>query len=129
MIFTKRNYEEAIENLKAGMEQLEPDGRNCTVCGDNGHQAFECGHNPLFAILMCKQIAEQSENLHQTLHSLSGWDFAFGEQLGPAKAVMPGDSELVKRPCEDCGGRGFGNDGVCPHCMGLGTRYSVEPVK
>lgn len=128
MRFTKRNYEEAIENLKAAMEQLEPDGRNCAICGDSGHQAFECGHNPLFAVRMCQQIAEQAEELHQTLHSLAGWNQAFGEQLGPKKVTMPGDSELVSRECEDCGGRGYGTNGVCPHCMGLGKRYSVEPV-
>lgn len=128
MRFTKRNYEEAIANLQAAMEQLEPDGGNCAVCGDGGHQAFECGHNPLFAVLMCQQIAQQSEALHQTLHSLAGWDFAFGEQLGPRKAIMPGDSELVGRPCEDCNGVGFGRWGTCSHCMGLGKRFSVEPV-
>ena len=33
--------------LKLGMEQLEPDGRCCAICGDNDHQAFECAFNPL----------------------------------------------------------------------------------
>ena len=25
--------------------QTKPDGKNCTICGDNGHQAFECDQN------------------------------------------------------------------------------------
>ncbi len=29
------------------MSQLEPDGDNCHVCHDSGHQAWECHHNPL----------------------------------------------------------------------------------
>lgn len=26
--------------------QMKPDGNNCAVCGDIGHQAFECRFNP-----------------------------------------------------------------------------------
>lgn len=44
---TKADYEEAIEALLEGMSQLEPDGDNCHVCHDSGHQAWECHHNPL----------------------------------------------------------------------------------
>jgi len=43
----KIQHKEAIESLRRGMTQLEPDGDNCHICGDNGHQAFECHHNPL----------------------------------------------------------------------------------
>lgn len=25
--------------------QTKPDGKNCTICGDNDHQAFECRFN------------------------------------------------------------------------------------
>lgn len=25
--------------------QVAPDGKNCTICGDNDHQAPECCHN------------------------------------------------------------------------------------
>lgn len=44
---TKDLYLKAIENLKLGMTQLEPDGNCCSVCGDDGHQAWKCHHNPL----------------------------------------------------------------------------------
>jgi hypothetical protein len=44
---TAEEYVEAIKALRDGSGQLEPDGRDCTVCGDSGHQAFECEHNPL----------------------------------------------------------------------------------
>jgi hypothetical protein len=44
---TASEYDEAIEELVCARSQLKPDGRNCTVCGDSGHQAFECHHNPL----------------------------------------------------------------------------------
>lgn len=47
MKYTKNDYEKAIEALKLGMTQLEPDGNCCSICGDNGHQAWECHHNPL----------------------------------------------------------------------------------
>lgn len=43
-------YEAAIENLQLGMTQLVPDGNECAICGDGGHQAMECGRNPLLAI-------------------------------------------------------------------------------
>jgi hypothetical protein len=43
----KREYREAIDALELAMTQLQPDGRCCVVCGDTGHQAWECHHNPL----------------------------------------------------------------------------------
>lgn len=27
--------------------QTRPNGKNCFICGDNDHQAFECRHNLL----------------------------------------------------------------------------------
>lgn len=44
---TAADYAEAIEALTLAAQQLAPDGRGCNVCGDSGHQAFECHHNPL----------------------------------------------------------------------------------
>jgi hypothetical protein len=41
------DYDEAVEALREARTQLEPDGRGCVVCGDTGHQAMECHHNPL----------------------------------------------------------------------------------
>ena len=47
MRYTKTKYLSAIDALKLGMTQLEPDGNVCAICGDCGHQAWECHHNPL----------------------------------------------------------------------------------
>lgn len=47
-LFTRDQYHDAIARLKDGLSQLKPDGNNCHVCGDGGHQAWECHHNPLF---------------------------------------------------------------------------------
>jgi len=44
---TAADYEEAIQALIEAKSQLEPDGDNCHVCHDSGHQAWECPHNPL----------------------------------------------------------------------------------
>lgn len=42
-----RDYDDAIQELIAAKTQLGPDGDNCHVCHDSGHQAWECHHNPL----------------------------------------------------------------------------------
>jgi hypothetical protein len=89
MRFTQRQYDEAIASLKEARGQLEPDGNSCACCGDAGHMAFECGHNPLVAMALCRRVAQEAEALHETLHYLSGWDSAFGVQIGPAKVVLP----------------------------------------
>lgn len=47
MPITKEDYQKAIVSLKSAMTQIDPDGNNCAVCGDNDHQAWECHHNPL----------------------------------------------------------------------------------
>lgn len=44
---TALDYDEAIYDLMKAKEQLGPDGNSCAVCGDGGHQAWECHHNPL----------------------------------------------------------------------------------
>jgi hypothetical protein len=44
---TLADYNEAIEALQDAKQQMEPDGENCRVCGDSGHQAWQCHHNPL----------------------------------------------------------------------------------
>lgn len=40
-------YNMAIQAIEYAKSQLEPDGRVCAICGDTGHQAWECHHNPL----------------------------------------------------------------------------------
>jgi hypothetical protein len=49
-LYTEEDYREAIEALQRGMTQLAPDGHNCAICEDSGHQAWECHHNPLNAM-------------------------------------------------------------------------------
>ena len=49
--FTAADYDRAIGFLYAGRNQLEPDGRDCAICGDSGHQAWECHHNPLTCLI------------------------------------------------------------------------------
>jgi uncharacterized protein with PIN domain len=46
-LITADEYDEAIRELQAAKTQLKPDGNNCAVCHDSGHQAWECHHNPL----------------------------------------------------------------------------------
>lgn len=90
MRFSTIQYDTAIQALEEAKKQLKPDGNPCTVCGDGGHMAFECGHNPLVAVEICHVIAEKSEQLHETLHWLAGHDQAFGVQLGPRRVIAPG---------------------------------------
>lgn len=89
MRFTAYQYDEAIKSLQDAKQQLEPDGNCCSICSDSGHMAWECGFNPLVAVEICRQITVGSRELHDTLHYLAGYESAFGEQLGPAKVVVP----------------------------------------
>jgi hypothetical protein len=93
MRFTAYQYQEAIKRLQDGMKQLEADGNCCSVCGDSGHMAYECGFNPLLAVHFCRSISREANQLHDMLHWLAGYDHAFGVQLGPAKVVVPPRSE------------------------------------
>ena len=46
--FSTEDYDEAIQMLQDAKTQLYPgDYRTCMCCGDSGHQAFTCHHNPL----------------------------------------------------------------------------------
>lgn len=87
MRFTPQDYQTAIENLQLGMTQLEPDGNDCAICGDVGHQAMECGRNPLVAQRICKAVAQQSDALHDTLHALAGYNTNMGQVTGPAAVI------------------------------------------
>src|SRR5580700_3175367 len=89
MRFTAYQYDQAIEYLRLAKEQLETDGHCCSVCGDSGHMAYQCGFNPLVAVAMCKEITDGAETLHEILHSLAGHNQAFGVQLGPARVIVP----------------------------------------
>lgn len=97
--YTLEQYNEAIRRLQEAKQQLHADGQPCAVCGDDGHMAFECGFNPLVAMDLCREITEQSDALHETLHQLAGYDTHFGVQLGPAK-VQPPEATDEKEPAE-----------------------------
>lgn len=68
--FTKEQYEQAIKDLQDGLTQLEPNGHGCHICGDSGHQAWECGSNPLYAIAVCRAVADRATELHEAMHRL-----------------------------------------------------------
>lgn len=89
MRFTTQQYEAAMEHLRNGMGQLAPDANPCSICGDSGHMAWECGFNPLVAMHLCSQIAHRADDLHEILHYLAGYDSSFGVMLGPRKVVFP----------------------------------------
>lgn len=92
--FTAEQYDAAIQALQDGKTQLQPDGDPCHICHDGGHQAWECGHNPLYAMALCEAITKQSRDLHETLHYLAGFDHWMGEPVGPGKVLAP-DPEAV----------------------------------
>lgn len=66
---TIEDYNKLIGLLVEGREQIQPDGDPCRVCGDNGHQAFECHHNPAFVMKWKESLEEAASKLHDTLHA------------------------------------------------------------
>ena len=120
MRFTASQYDQAIEALRDAREQLAPDGCCCRICHDTGHQAWECGHNPLLAMATCEGVARQAAELHDRLHAivnamddsdqseaiaawredshdflhhLAGHDSFMGHRVGPASTVWPSVKE------------------------------------
>lgn len=103
---TAVDYEEAIEALLAARTQLEPDGRGCVVCGDSGHQAMECHHNPL---VLSRRFA-QAENVWTCFHCGEVFTTAedarrhFGPELEPAPRCASAATRVVaaaRRLAED----------------------------
>lgn len=93
-MFTTHQYDKAIEALQLGRQQLEPDGRNCMICGDGDHQAWECHHNPLRAMRLLMVIHQQSHELHDSLHHLCGYDNP-GLGAGFVAAVPDAEPEVT----------------------------------
>jgi len=74
---TMQEYGEAVEAITNAQEQMIPDGRNCMVCGDSGHQAWECHHNPIvmmrrartteteFRCFHCGDVFTTEESAHE----------------------------------------------------------------
>ena len=125
MRFTDVQYDAAIETLVLAKEQPAPDGQCCRICQDAGHQAWECGHNPLNAMCECDEIviealkmherlhaieekmdredqtmalADFREDIHSFLHYVGGWDLVMGQQVGPARIIMPRGQKETSRP-------------------------------
>lgn len=55
---TAEDYRDAIHDLESASGQLQPDGEHCRCCGDSGHQAWECHHNPL---VMARRAAQRKQ--------------------------------------------------------------------
>lgn len=68
-LITASDYELAIKRLRDAMTQLEPDGQNCAICEDSGHQAFECRFNVLAKAKRYDALIAGSAALHEELHS------------------------------------------------------------
>ena len=145
MRFTAAQYDHAIASLALAREQLSPDGRHCRICHDTGHQAWECGHNPLIAMAACEEIARQAielhdrihmiedalndsdqageladwrEDVHTYLHYTAGFDHVLGSRLGPTAIVMPQrcGSLLQSVSSDPCEAIVDGMDGLCRGC-------------
>lgn len=89
MEFTEEQYDKAIQALKDAKKVFDKDYKGgCPVCGGDclPHQ---CGHNPLYAMKMCEEISEASEELHHKLHVLSGVHTYMGEPIGPNAIKVP----------------------------------------
>lgn len=120
MRFGVHQYDAVTDAIRDARGQLKPDGTSCHVCHDTGHQAWECGHNPLLAMALCEATekratemhdrlhaieeamndSDQSETLaawrddaHEFLHWLSGSCSYMGVQMGPARVALPEDVE------------------------------------
>lgn len=74
MAFTQEDYKDAIEALTRASTQLAPDGLCCAVCGDNGHQAWECYQNPLVILNRYKKVEAVADEWHEQLHIVLGYD-------------------------------------------------------
>lgn len=86
MRYTAAQYDEAIANLNLAKTQLEPDGHCCAICGDSGHQAWECAWNPLRAMEAARRTHRAANDLHEALHQLCGF---YGSPLNtPALAAI-----------------------------------------
>jgi len=89
MRFTEEQYDKAIGALKSAKQQLidETQDQGCAVCGGSCHPD-QCGWNPLYAQYLCNQMSEQSNDLHNTLHKMSGFHTFMGESVGIASVIF-----------------------------------------
>jgi hypothetical protein len=78
-------YAAALQSLAAASTQVEPDGRDCAVCGGNDHQAFECEFNPLAMARLA---------VARTVHQ---------DGLGHGRGGLPELSDASEYRCFHCG--------------------------
>ena len=98
MRFCASDYKNAIRKLCDGLTQLEPDGENCAICGDCGHQAMECPHNPLV------QMARPEYKCFHCGEELNGKaaEEHFGIDEFQTPACIQALREHQDKPCVDC---------------------------
>lgn len=89
-MFTIEQYDSAIEALQLARKQKveNTESIGCFVCGGNCHPDY-CGHNPLYAMKICSEVSEKSNQFHGLPHELSGFQTYMGEPTGPARVVVP----------------------------------------
>lgn len=95
MRFTTEQYDKALEAIELARTQLEPNGHSCHICGGSGHQAFECGRNPLVAMQMCEMIAKRANELHDAVHA------SMDSIPAMVNAVTSGEMDSVKTWVDD----------------------------
>ena len=71
-MITRAEYEEALAAIDKGLCQLEPDGKNCAICQDTDHQAWECRFNPVRAMKQRDRLAMFIEVIHDQIHNQWG---------------------------------------------------------
>ena len=67
-MITRAEYEDAKAAIEKAATQLEPDGRNCAICLDTDHQAWECRFNPVVAMKRLDKLKAWVDELHESLH-------------------------------------------------------------
>lgn len=89
----RAEYEEVLRDLQYALSQPKPDGRGCVVCHDSGHQAFECGHNPVVQRRRLALLAEAAGEIHDWLHEITE-----AAKVKPLTAVSICSDAGINRP-------------------------------
>lgn len=71
-MITRYEYEAAIAAIDKAKTQLEPDGRNCAICLDTDHQAWECRFNPVLAMIERDRLTAFLDEVHESIHKRQG---------------------------------------------------------
>jgi hypothetical protein len=98
-MFKSAEYSDALQKLIAGLSQLKPDGNDCAICGDSGHQAWECHHNPL-VIMQRVEVAESKWRCYHCNEVFEDSEKA-RQHFGNIPSATP-RCILLKCKCSDC---------------------------